>query len=82
MSVERDAMRTTLLAVLLVVGCETHEDDDWPEHCPDPDSDRVTYRHDTWAERDICHVIDFACGPGEEPIVEADCGCGCMDTLF
>ncbi len=20
--------------------------------------------------------------PGEEPIVEADCGCGCMDTLF
>ncbi|MEQ1501557.1 MAG: hypothetical protein ABMB14_04970 [Myxococcota bacterium] len=55
---------------------------DWPAACPDPADPAVHYKHETWAGRDVCERIRFACEEGQEPIVSpdgADCGCGCRD---
>lgn len=54
---------------------------DWPAACPSPTDPGVSYKHETWAGRDICAQIRFACGPDQEPLVSppgVECGCGCI----
>ena len=64
---------------------------DWPQVCPNPSSNKVSYQHATWADRDVCHAIYFVCpdadedGRGDYLSVEfpnqmerGDCGCGCF----
>lgn len=54
---------------------------DWPAECPDPKGPGVSYKHDTWAARDVCATMRFACSADQEPIVSppgVECGCGCI----
>ncbi len=80
-----------MLALLLLIACGPKTSDpatssarlDWPSQCPDPSDPKVHYKHDTWADREICQRIRFGCDDGQAPIESpngVECGCGCIDV--
>lgn len=79
-------MQLFIAIVLLITGCGgfvvDHSDDDWPEHCPDPDDPDVDYYHESYQNMLFCEQADFSPCPSGTKDVPQECGCGCMSTFL